>query len=33
MTADIFVAKSSSEDAIVGPLSTITYLTNDEDAA
>ena len=33
MTADIFVAQSSSEDAIVGPLSTITYLTSDADTA
>ena len=33
MSADIFVAESSSEDAIVGPLSTITYLTTDEDAS
>jgi len=33
MTSDIFVAQSDSKDAIVGPLSTITYLTNDEDAA
>lgn len=29
MTADIFVAQSSPEDAIVGPLKTITYVTSD----
>lgn len=33
MTSDIFVATSSAEDAVVGPLSTITYLTNDEATA
>lgn len=31
MAGDIFVAKSSPDDAIVGPLSTITYLTTDPD--
>lgn len=29
MTADIFVAQSSPDDALVGPLKTITYVTSD----
>ncbi|MEO9468002.1 VOC family protein [Parasphingorhabdus sp.] len=31
MTADIFVPESSPEDAIVGPLHTVTYVTCDKD--
>jgi len=33
MSADIFVAQSRKKDALVGPLSTITYVTADPDAA
>lgn len=30
MSGDIFVPESSSEDALVGPLHTVTYITNDK---
>ena len=33
MTADIFVAQSKPEEALVGPLNTITYITSDETTA
>lgn len=32
MTTDIFIPQSKPEDALVGPLNTITYVTSDEDA-